>query len=305
MEKKKIVLWTSFQAYEEFRPQLVIEEQKGNIEIAAVMFLDEGVVKQVDGYEVIQIERLPQTSFDYVLGFGDELADDMIKILKTIGIERAKFLSARILKLPNFDFGLYWQVREAKVSIIADNCWGGISYHSLDLPFCSPFINLFVKKGDFARLVCNLKEYMELPLEYVGEDVDGNKGNRYPVCRLGDVEIHCNHYANFEEARAIWNARKARMNWDNLFVKMLIETEADLEEFLKIPYRKIGFSKIASQEKDIIDCSDIVTSGYLQEQYQGRFWEYVNWQSRVDRVDLKQYEVMKLLLGREDFRRVK
>lgn len=296
-------MWGSFQAYEEYRPQLVIEELKGNIEIAAVMFLDENVVGKVDGYDVVVIEKLPQIEFDYLMGFGDELAEDMIKILKTIGIGREKFLSARILKLPNFDFQLYQKVKEANVSIISDNCWGGITYHSLDLPFLSPFINMFTKKGDFPKLAKNLKGYLELPLTYVGTDIDGNKGNQYPVCKLGDVEIHCNHYESFEQAKVIWDSRKERINWENIFVKMLIEDEKDLEEFLEIPYRKIGFSKIPVQEKEVLDCSKVVASGYLGQEYQGRFWEYVNWQARVDRVDLKQYEVMKLLLGEESYRR--
>lgn len=301
--KKRLVIWSSFDNYEIYRPQLVLEEIKGNIEIVAVIFLDENVVKTVDGYLVIKVEELLEIPFDYIVGFGNEIFDDMLRILQMLRVPREKILPGRIFNLPSFDFKRYIQVINEKVSIISDNCWGGLTYHSLGMPFYSPFINLFVEKDDTIKLMQNLKQYLEQPLEFVEIAFDKNRNANYPVCRLDDVRIYCNHYDSFEVAKVAWDRRKSQINWDNILIKMLIEEETQIEEFKKIPYRKIGFSKIPCKEANVLDLSDVIKSDYFKEKYEGRFWELVNWQARSDKVDLKYYDILKLLLGEEDYRR--
>lgn len=300
MKRKRLVIWGEFKDYETYLPSFRLEEWKGNIEIVAVIFLDERVVKRVDGYPVITAEELLGITFDYVIGLENELAEDMIKILGMMQISREKFLVGRIFNLPDFDFEQYLRLRESRISIISDNCWGGLTYHSLDYPFLSPFINMYVKEGDFGKLMTSFSDYMQMPLEFVRTELNTIKGNVYPVCHIGDVEIHCNHYESFEQAKAVWDARKRRLNYQNIFVKMTIETEKELEEFRKIPQRKIGFSIIPAEDKDIIDCSGMMN--YIQEKYLG-FWDFVNGQARSDRVDLKHYNVLKLLLGEKDYKR--
>lgn len=304
MDRQKLVIWGSFEDYEIYRPQLLMEEWKGNIEIVAVMFLDEDVVKQVDGRPVIKVEELLTISFDYIVGLENEILPDMIKVLQMLNIPREKLLAGRIFNLPNFDFGKYLQIRAEKVSIISDNCWGGFTYHSLGMPFYSPFINLFVQQEDVIKLMQNLETYMELPLEFSEMAFEQNRKVDYPICCLGDVKIHCNHYDSYEQAKAMWDKRKAQINWQNILVKILIEDEQQLEGFQKIPYRKIGFSKIPCNDRNIIDLSGVVGSAYFNEKYQGQFWQFVNWQANSDRMDLRHYDVMKLLLGEEDYRRV-
>lgn len=303
MNRKRLIIWSSFENYEIFRPQFILEELKGNIEIAAVIFLDENVVIQVDGYPVIRVEELLTLSFDYIVGLENDILDDMQRVLQMLKIPREKFLAGRIFNLPNFDFAKYLKVRKERVSIISDNCWGGFTYHSLGMPFYSPFINLYVQKEDTIRLMQKLSHYMECPLEFVEYRYEKNRKVDYPVCRLEDVTIHCNHYDSYEEASRIWNKRKELINWENILVKMLIEDKSDLEGFQTIPYRKIGFSKIPVNAPDIIDLSDVVKTEYFKEKYKGRFWELVNWEARSDRVELKYYDVMKLLLGEDDYRR--
>lgn len=304
MSDKKVVIWGNFQDYEAYKLCFDMEVLKHNIEIVGLMFLDEDVVKNVDGYPVIKIESLLGMQVDYVIALGNDIFEDMKRILVSIGIAEKQVLPGRIFQLPNFDFAQYITVCESKISIISDNCWGGFTYHSLGMPFYSPFINMFVKKGDFGRLVMGLHSYMEQSLEYIGNGFDKRRQKEYPICNLGDVELHFNHYENYESAVRIWEARKARLNYDNLFVKMLIETEKDLEDFLQIPYRKIGFSQIPCEHPDIINGFSKSMKTYVEQEYQGRFWEFVNWQARSDRVDLKQYEILKLLLGEEDYMRV-
>ena len=41
-------------------------------------------------------------------------------------------------------------LRKNPPSIFSKNCWGGLTYHSLDLEFTSPFINMFLRCLDIA-----------------------------------------------------------------------------------------------------------------------------------------------------------
>lgn len=301
--RKRLVIWCGFEDYELYRSQLRMEEIKGNIEIAAVIFLDEDVVKIVDGITVIKVEQLQHISYDYIVGFGDALSEDMIGILQMLKISREQFLPGRIFNLPEFDFKRYLSVKEERVTIISDNCWGGMTYHALGMEFYSPFINLYVEKNDVIKLMQHLPDYINKPLEYVAQSYDKNRQAEYPVCKLGDVILYFNHYNSYDEAKVVWNRRKEKINWNNIFVKMLLEDQEQLEGFRKISYRKIGFSKFSCEDRDVIDLSNVVKSDYFCEKYQGRFWELVNWQARSERVDLKHYDILKLLLGEEDYRR--
>ena len=143
-----------------------------------------------------------------------------------------------------------------------------------------------------------------MPLKYVRMDFDENRGKEFPICRLGDVEICCNHYDSFEEAKRSWDERKKRINYDNILVKMQIDTMEESEEFEKIPYRKLGFSLVPSNHEAVIDCSKLQMRQYLHETYRDRFWEFVNWQAFNTKQDLRYCDVLKLLLGEEDYRRV-
>ena len=142
---------------------------------------------------------------------------------------------------------------------------------------------------------------MQMELQFAGTQIDKTRGVAYPVCSIGDVNLHFNHYDNFEQAKEIWNTRKKRISYKNILAKMNIDTEEKLEEFRKIPCRKIGFSLIPANDEEIIDCSDMIK--FIQGKYQNRFWEFVNWQARNEAIDLKLYYVLKLLLGKQDYKR--
>lgn len=302
-----MVIWGAFRDFENYLPRIRLEEGKENLEVVAVLFFDENVIVKIAGYSVINTEELRVIPYDYIIGLESEMEQDMRNILRILKIPQEKLLMGRVFELPDFDFKQYLHVRERKISIIADNCWGGMTYHSLKLPFLSPFINLFVRKGDFGRLLENFPEYIEKPLRFdrMLPTAPATKKklhiDEYPVCTLGDVELHFNHYANYDEAKAIWETRKTRINMQNIFAKMLITTEEELEAFQRIPYSKIGFSTIPIADENIIDCSGMME--YIQQEYEGRFWEFVNWQASGN-VDIKLYNVLKLLSGERDYKRI-
>ena len=104
------------------------------------------------------------------------------------------------------------QLRNRDITIISQNCIGGVFYHDMKLPFISPTINLFIWEPDFVRMACNLEHYMNTDLELFW-------GEEYPIGVLGgDVHIDFMHYHSCTEARESWDRRKKRINWKNIVI---------------------------------------------------------------------------------------
>ncbi|MDE6240894.1 MAG: DUF1919 domain-containing protein [Anaeroplasmataceae bacterium] len=134
-------------------------------------------------------------------------------------------------------------------SIISCNCIGGLIYHDYHQQFLSPTINLFIESPDFIKLCKNLHEYMNYELnEYESK-------TNYPIGILKDIKIHFLHYKTFDEAKEKWNIRKTRINWDNIFIIMSDRDKFSpdlVDDFLKLPYKKVLFSHIDYNNEEIV-----------------------------------------------------
>lgn len=137
------------------------------------------------------------------------------------------------------EWRIFKELRRAKLrnrqpSIIASNCIGTFMYYDMKLKFNSPTINLSFDMNDYVRFLENLAWYLEQPVvPYEDDRFD------YPCGMIGDVEIRFNHYKTFEEAAAKWNARKERIDWNNLFVIGIDGdgcTYESLQRFDALPY---------------------------------------------------------------------
>ncbi|MBQ8837139.1 MAG: DUF1919 domain-containing protein [Clostridia bacterium] len=104
------------------------------------------------------------------------------------------------------------QLQNCDFTIFSQNCIGGIMYHDLGLQFRSPTVNLLFTPSDFIKFMKDIKTYLGAPLRF--EDRNTN----YPVAFLNNIEIRFLHYKTAEEANEKWEDRKARINWDNIFV---------------------------------------------------------------------------------------
>lgn len=124
-------------------------------------------------------------------------------------------------------------LKNKNFSLIANNCIGGVIYHSLGEKFNSPTINLFMKVEDYFVFLENLD--LALKSELI-EDVEKKKEYTYPVGKLfiggGYINIYFVHYRSFEDAKIKWDERCKRVNKDNLFVIMEggIETSDEMVE---------------------------------------------------------------------------
>ena len=145
------------------------------------------------------------------------------------------------------------------ITFISQNCIGGVLYHDLRLPFLSPTVNTFIPEPDFVKFALNLRHYLEQELTLRWEE-------EYPVGLLGDVEIHFMHYATCKEVKETWERRKARINWDKIFV---LATDRDgfdaavYEQWKQIPYPKVLFTAHPEFTEDAIFYPEYEVAGQV------------------------------------------
>ena len=179
------------------------------------------------------------------------------------------------------------RLKNTDFTLFANNCNGGCICHDLGLQFRSPFINLYLDASDYMKFLENPKGYLEEPLEFISESE-----RNYPVALLGDLKLHFVHYSSPQEAEDAWNRRKARINWDNLFVLMSDQdgcTYEMLRKFDQLPYKNkavfthIPYPDISSavyipgfEEKDSVgNCDAFVSIGSGKKYFDA--FDYVKW----------------------------
>lgn len=108
------------------------------------------------------------------------------------------------------------RLKSDEITIIANNCIGGIIYHDLGLQFLSPTINLDIPAEDFLVLCEHLEEYLFLPIAPLESTETCPVGTiRGPY---GNVQINFRHYKTLAEGVTKWEERKARMHLDKIFI---------------------------------------------------------------------------------------
>ena len=189
----------------------------------------------------------------------------------------SRYLNKRRLK--NKDF-----------SILAPTCIAGVIYHELGQQFLSPTINLWMYDKDFLKFVHNLKEYLSYELRFV-QGIDPT-----PTAYCGDLLIHFNHYHSEEEARAKWEERKIRVNYENLFIIMADQPDGGVithEDMLSLKdidckgkiiltvkdYDDIDYLVHLPKDpvKDCVNMYMFDKSPILGRYRWERVWDYVSW----------------------------
>ena len=112
------------------------------------------------------------------------------------------------------------KLKNKNFTILAPTCIGGVIYHHLGLKFLSPTVNLWMTEDDLYKFVMDLEYYISQEVEFFAQDIKLD----YPIGIIRgkdeseDVLIQFNHHKSFVDAKAIWDVRKQRINWSNLYV---------------------------------------------------------------------------------------
>lgn len=233
----KILLWGLGSDYSQNINSIKYQEMLGNVHIVGVTDTH-SIYPCLDGYPFIKVEELNGLDIDYIVvtttGYYKEICTTILRR----GIERKKIIPASAFSIPSFNFFDYVRLLESNITIIAQNCWGGITYHCLGMKFNSPFINMFFHEKEYIKLLHSLKTYLSYDIEFKNWGYEQILKRCYPVVKLGDIEIQFNHYKTYEEGKEKWDQRLGRINWDNLFVMMATANRKLLEEFDALPFRK-------------------------------------------------------------------
>lgn len=152
-----------------------------------------------------------------------------------------------------------WRVRRllrTDFTIISNNCWGGHVYQHFGLPYRTPTVGLYFYADDYLRFVADLPHCLAQPIEIISAtqsahyaDLCRKHQEHNPVGRIdskdGAVEVQFLHYHTADEAQAVWERRRKRVNTDNMIVKFSMQngaTPAHLAQFLALPYpTKLAF----------------------------------------------------------------
>ena len=173
---------------------------------------------------------------------------EITKFAKSIKLDVEKLLGDWIVCIPGFTLEKYRRLQRSNISIFAVDCFGGVISNTMGLPFRSPFVNLFMPPEDYIRFLRSPRVYMEETLVFEKAAFEGNLKINFPVFTMGNVSVYMSHYPDFDEALRIWNKRKQRINWYNLFIEMYTDKHEILEQFDALPHgKKVCFVPFKSE----------------------------------------------------------
>lgn len=138
------------------------------------------------------------------------------------------------------------RIRKTGMTIISNNCAGGLIYKHFGCQFQSPTINLQMSPEDYLRFCENLDYYCSLDIveETPGNVLEkfkllGGTAIGFPVGRLGDLTLFFQHFDSFQQAVIKWVERKRRIDRNRLFFVM-VDTDCTKEmicRYFDLPYR--------------------------------------------------------------------
>lgn len=231
-EAPRLILWGWGMIYNRQLDRLRRFCADGEIRIDAVTGTVPPPYAVLDGIEVICPEQIPTREYDYILVFSERSEKEIIaRAMDLPGVTRDRFLTWRMLELPDFSFRDYFRLRKARVSIVSNHCWGGMACHLLGLEIRSPFTNLWIGEDPYLDLLGDLRRRCTEETPVFRCMRPGEDGKPYPVLALGDTELNCTHAQSPQQALEDWNRRVVRINWDDLLVALYTEDRRREERF--------------------------------------------------------------------------
>jgi uncharacterized protein (DUF1919 family) len=118
--------------------------------------------------------------------------------------------------------------------------------------YTSPTVGAWFSSVDFLSFCEALVD--NLSAEVV-EDAQASAKVGYPVGRIGEVRIWFQHYPTFDDARAAWVKRAARVDPAKVFVVMTDRdgfTLSNLDRFQALPRRKLLLSHAVLPGSEVV-----------------------------------------------------
>ncbi len=243
MNKFKVVIWGCGECYNRSYNIIKYFELTKQLEVTGIV--DNNVpICVLDGYKVMTPKNINQFEYDYIIVMSDYSFKPIVEeAVNKYGIIRRKLISYKVLQIPMIKLDRYFELYESKLSIVSNNCVGGVAYNTLSMECLSPFKNLFVKEKDYIKMISNLKWYIDKKPIFDHYEEELKRGIKYPVLKIDTIEIHCNHTTSAQDAIDMWERRKKKINYDNLFFVMYTMNGDIADAFLKCTenYKSVCF----------------------------------------------------------------
>lgn len=154
--------------------------------------------------------------------------------------------------------------------LVTNDCWGDRLSVVLNRPYATPFTAVYFYPDCYLNLLENLDSFLssDLQYDYRSRYIEGPTS--YPVGRFTsspeEVEIHCYHYPQPEEARSKWLRRRDRFldlrsKGIPLFVKFdihSVDCGRYLQRFHRLPFaNKVSFSRMPFEHPDHIHTPNV------------------------------------------------
>ncbi len=243
----RAIVWGLGKEFNRYFNLLQYHEMKGNLQIVGVTASSTDYA--VCGiYEFIPPVGIDGKRYDVIIVTSAKNYKCIVESGKKLGLSDELFIPVQVLEIPKIDLNKYLRLKRNGLSIISQNCWGGLVYHYLGLQFTSPFINMAVSEDDMLKLMGDLKKYMDYEVQYKTKRFNDTLGRYYPVGIIGDVELKFIHYIDFDEAVNKWEKRKSRINYDKLLFMAYTEDVKFADRFVKVENcKKICFAPFEHQ----------------------------------------------------------
>lgn len=237
---QKLLIWGTGIEYDKCITLIRYYEKEKQFSVVGVTSND-AYYNTLDGYPFVPKERLMDTDWDWVMICAtNKLVPEIRKEAVTLGISEDVILSSHILSIPGFHFEKYIGLVTSKLSILTNNCWGGVVYQQLGLKVRSPLYNMaFDNDEGYIQFLQNAKDILTKE-RLLFEENGYNEVSKhvYPIYRLAGIRLRMLHDCDRDKVERKWYERTSRLNWDNIFVMMYSNNLKYIEEFSRLPYKK-------------------------------------------------------------------
>lgn len=164
---------------------------------------------------------------------------------------------------------------KGSISLLCNNCTGGVILHDMGLRFDTPTINVDIRNAEeYLYFVENIEHFIDSEVHEIElEKYDLPAG--YLIYNNKKVDIVFTHYKNFEAGKRKWQERMKRLDLSNIYV--IYEgpkvSEDFMERFSKLPYKKA----VISSKRDNLKWNFYHGFDFYREWKPGKILEYKSW----------------------------
>lgn len=127
MDPKKVIVWGIGNDYEMILNQLMYEILKKNLTCEALVCREKDIyADSKDGFRIIKKSEIMNFQYDYIVISSSQYFIEIKKEIMDLGIAESKVIDGSVFKQPLFDFGRYVSLLENPITILSDDCWGGV-----------------------------------------------------------------------------------------------------------------------------------------------------------------------------------